>query len=137
MRIALAYRAIVAIQSDGLRSSRLSPLRSAKQDADVRAVERQNARRRCAGLDGMIDGREQNEIVLSHVDDDSAASQVRDDLAFGFLDLRFGCVTDDRRDSDRKRQQEREPQAATNEARPENHLRVPEFPWYAFRSAPK
>jgi hypothetical protein len=74
----------------------------------------------------MIDRREQNEIVLRNMDNDPPARQVRDDLALGFLDLRFGCAVRSRCHSDRERQEKREPQAALNEISPRNHLRVPE-----------
>ncbi len=71
----------VAIEPNGpgLRSD--LPLRCAKKDADVAAIDGSDARRNGFGFEGMIDARENNGAV-GHVNERAATGKVGDDFVF-------------------------------------------------------
>ena len=80
----------IAIEAHGLGRSRRLPLGCAENDADVGGVELQQARRNRFGLDGLIDGGENDDVILGNLNDDTTAGEAGDDFVFALLSLRGG-----------------------------------------------
>src|SRR6267142_1496541 len=116
----------IAVQPNGLGVGGNAPFRSSEKDADVRSVEVHHARRDGISLHGLIDGREDDD-VLCHVNDGTAAGEIGDYFVFVLLlgkSVNRGRVEDPaqekERDSPRKSRAEarRNPPAASRHDTP-------------------
>ena len=93
----------IAVQPNGLGVGGNAPFRSSEKDANVRGVEVHNSRRDGISLHGLIDGREDDD-VLGHVNDGTAASEIGDYFVFVLLlgkSAKRGRAEDARQEKDR------------------------------------
>ena len=86
-RVAAGDTLEILVEAHWLRVGGHAPLGGAEEDADVRGVEFDKARRDAAGFDGMIDGGEDDVAVAGDVNDDAAAGEIGDDFVFALLVL--------------------------------------------------
>jgi hypothetical protein len=80
----------IAIEANGLWRSRRLPLGCAENDADVGGVELEQARWDRLGLDGLIDGGENDDVILGNLDNDTPTGKAGNDFIFALLALGGG-----------------------------------------------